>query len=168
MRPTLVYNCAMIPSICKNAAQWLGYLPTNVGQVVMHFDPDSGRRAARNSAACPTGWASGQRADGTPQCPENDQPKWSGYDSAGIKYGPFVAKIHPQGASSNRLTNRWQVITYNSQEKRFERTAHYDDYGAIMTCDEFPAATYVEVLPVIEARTTLTLCLDGLRFAPWI
>lgn len=144
LRPTLVYNCAYMESICKNVVKYLGYLPTRANPTIMHFDPDSNRKKARRGAACPDkkpGWANILKDDGTPRCPEPDQPKWIAY-VMDAKQGPFDAEIHPvpETQSYNRLSSSWEKIDVDEKGKITETTV-WDDYDTIMSCDEFPAAT---------------------------
>ncbi|KAJ3493595.1 hypothetical protein NLG97_g4636 [Lecanicillium saksenae] len=158
LRPTLVYNCAFMPSICRNVKQFLGSLPTAGSEVTFHADRSGSRKQARRMQACPKGWAN-TRIAGVPRCPHADQPDWTGYftDNA-TKNGPFRAKIHPTISdkgieSANRLARSWQRIRFN-QDGSYEKSIEWFDYGAIMSCDEFPAATWIEAHRFVPARVT--------------
>ncbi|KAK4033978.1 hypothetical protein C8A01DRAFT_19143, partial [Parachaetomium inaequale] len=78
LMPTMVYNCAYMPSICKNVEKYLGPFPVSGQEKVFHTDrdPNTGirsRPAARRHAVCPSSWNNNGR------CPEQDQPAWTGY-----------------------------------------------------------------------------------------
>lgn len=140
LRPTLVYNCAFMPSVCNNVKDWLGYLPTTARPVKMHLDANKPRATLRRREVCPGGWVHVPKADGSLRCPQLGQPKWTGYNTDGVRFGPFEPRIHVNGVSRNRLAKRWQRVRFNA-DGTYTTTVHWQDLGAIMSCDEFPAAT---------------------------
>lgn len=91
LRPKLVYNCAYVPSLCKNVQQYLG---VGVTTTTLHYDRlrpadsrDDSRDQARRDTVCDGGWIDRRRTDGlagpgSGRCPEADQPYWI-YNKAG-------------------------------------------------------------------------------------
>ncbi|KAL2020526.1 hypothetical protein VTK56DRAFT_8326 [Thermocarpiscus australiensis] len=75
--PTIVYNCAYMPAICKNVKNYLGSLPVVGQERVFHFNRDMEakpkRKDTRRHGVCPGDWVHNGR------CPEQDQPAWTGY-----------------------------------------------------------------------------------------
>lgn len=143
LRPTIVYNCAYMPSICNNVRKFIGHLPVRGTPYILHYDPDPFRNSARRNGACGSDWVN-TKVNGQPRCPERDQPKWTGY-KGNEKHGPYDAEIHPSddGKFLNRLSSSWVKI--NVDEKgAIEETIVWDDYGAVMSCDEFPLASTIE------------------------
>ncbi len=94
--PTMVYNCAYMPAICKNIKKYLGSMPVAGQEHTFHYDRESGtannkkRSKARRDAVCPDDWI---KESG--KCPESDQPDWTGYltTAPGTKYGPYAPLI---------------------------------------------------------------------------
>lgn len=146
LRPTMVYNCAFMPTICKNIKQFAGSLPIAGSEWTFHFDPVKARANTRRGHACPKGWVHKLKPDNTPRCPEPDQPDWVGYEHGNTaKHGPYRPKIHPGRDKQlkdtfNRLAKSWQRIRFN-KDGTYEKSIEWHDYGAVMSCDEFPAAT---------------------------
>ncbi len=96
LMPTMVYNCAFMPSICNNIENWLGYLPVSGKESVFHMDyqkdgtPASKKRLnVRRNTVCRSTWIQNGR------CPEDDQPEWSGYESQSPyrRIGPIPAVL---------------------------------------------------------------------------
>jgi len=136
--PTLVYNCAKLPAICRNVNRrnplantvttngrlGLGNL-RGTNYIELNYDTDSQRHAERRNDVCPKNWKQ------THTCPETDQPR-------------TVRKGSSLGDGS------FAVARYNSNppvtlgQAGFNKIA--DDQGAfsgmIWTCDEWPPAMY--------------------------
>ncbi|KAK3896685.1 hypothetical protein C8A05DRAFT_20393 [Staphylotrichum tortipilum] len=110
LMPTMVYNCAYMPSICKNIKKYLGSLPVAGQEHTFHYDraPQHAnsrkkRKDTRRDAVCPDNWIKGR-------CPELYQPDWTGYINDGTKFGPYKALLlrkevwhliqhHPSGSA---------------------------------------------------------------------
>ena len=110
LMPTMVYNCAYMPSICKNIKNYLGSLPVAGQEHTFHYDRDpqhansrKKRKDTRRDAVCPDNWI-------RDRCPESDQPDWTGYINDGTKFGPYKALLlrkevshliqhHPSGSA---------------------------------------------------------------------
>ena len=161
MRPTLVYNCHFMPSICKNVQNHIGYLPNAGSEVTYHLDTWSQRGRQRGNAVCPSGWTAQSRANGNWRCPEDDQPSWQGYSPQGQKIGPTKAvlsrKVGENGQPSNSH-NRLAQLTKRLDTQTGAVTEVWREYGALMTCDEFPAKRYVSrhlSVPIVAILLTV-------------
>ncbi|EEY19830.1 hypothetical protein VDBG_05939 [Verticillium alfalfae VaMs.102] len=149
LRPKLVYNCNLVPALCKNARNYLGGGTTSQ----FHFDAfrvqkkrDAGRNAkksrvdARRDESCPTSWINNGR------CPEGDQPDWTW--KSGGQINPFVkAQMHVEDGVQhrNRLAKVEEVRVADTNEPLGYRVeTQSTPYGAILSCDEFPAASWIE------------------------
>ncbi|KAJ3499828.1 hypothetical protein NLG97_g9 [Lecanicillium saksenae] len=146
LAPTLVWNCAYMPSICKNIMQASGgRLPTLASPWTYHFDPDNKRSGARRHSVCDD-YINLNKPDGTPNCPERDQPLWTGYKKdTGESTGPVVMEIIPggTGVDKNRLGLSYQELTFNL-DGTFTESTKWKEYGAKTSCDEFPMASTIE------------------------
>ncbi|OAA54852.1 hypothetical protein LEL_11001 [Akanthomyces lecanii RCEF 1005] len=115
--PTVVYNCAYMPSICNNLVRFSGTLP-RLGLGL-------------------TG----------PQCPETNQPVWTGYNAkTGLASGPHVVEIHVvqrNGKTERRLGMSYQELTFD-HDGSFTEATKWKYYGATISCDEFPLASTIE------------------------
>lgn len=139
--PTLVYNCAQMPLICENVAAWAikkgntqGHIPQNQ---VFYFDPDAGNKDKRRDKFC--------------GCFSHDDCVGSGI-SSGKRKGDKVTDIaastvnvNPIGAAETGIMKAGpnpkqgqQRVPSNSIPGRFF------GQGVALTCDEFPAATFIE------------------------
>ncbi|PGH10678.1 hypothetical protein AJ80_07434 [Polytolypa hystricis UAMH7299] len=129
LRPTLVYNCAQAPSLCKTVRN---YLPAGASTATLHYDSIADRKNARRDQSCPTDWAE------THGCPESDQPQWKG---RGRNYFSDVVMWHDKDgvADPKRLADKSTKRDAQGKEKTVYRFA-----GVILTCDEWPAATWIE------------------------
>lgn len=150
--PTLVYNCAYMPSICLNMKHRWGSVPDAGTAMFFHRDLDPKRTKARRDGVCPDNWLRTRTAEGRP-CPETDQPQWSGYlqgptrDDTRSKVGPVDAmlsrKLDKNGNPSttlNRLATYEDVHSVDADNvPTVERV--WTEYGAVMSCEEFPAAS---------------------------
>lgn len=133
--PTLVYNCAKLPAICKNvnnrnpingggdSSPGTLILPAGVDHIELNSDPDESRHSTRNGQACPSRWKISHA------CPEPGQPR-TVPKGASVGFGSFIGQKFnnvPQGGDgSNMIADR------------------FGNYrGMIWTCDEWPPAMYV-------------------------
>ena len=128
--PTLIYNCAKMPAICKNVARRNGLdlnangNPTGVtgGNIVLNFDTDYGRHKQRNAEMCPNSWKNSH------PCPEvgqpNTVPQGSSYGNSypAVRFNPNN-NVKPGSTGYNRIANL--AGSYS---------------GMIWTCDEWPPA----------------------------
>ncbi|RKU44300.1 hypothetical protein DL546_004410 [Coniochaeta pulveracea] len=113
LSPTIVYNCAYMPSICKTVNRYLGSLPGAGNERLFHMDINKPRKDARRAVSCPDSWIKDADADGrVPRCPETDQPQWTGYVSGDTSpHGPYPALLSgnppnpkkPEEPNFNRL-----------------------------------------------------------------
>ncbi|KAL4937115.1 hypothetical protein ASPVEDRAFT_77909 [Aspergillus versicolor CBS 583.65] len=137
MRPTLVYNCAKAPSLCKTVAKHFG---GSVGTGTYHYDADyrirqgdSGqRKSVRRNDNCPSSWIDGR-------CPEADQPRFyagaRGFADA-LMYRGRNADREPD---DNRLAEEYTKRLADGSVKTMHR-----EIGAVLSCDEWPAASWIE------------------------
>lgn len=150
LRPKLVYNCALVPALCKNARNYLG---GTTGQ--FHYDAfrtpakrdGAGKKKpsrvdARRGQACPSSWIEFHK------CPEDDQPDWT-WQSASGQMQPFVkAELYryKDGTThKNRLAKVEEVQVMDDSTPTGLRTEYKSTpYGAVLSCDEFPAASWIE------------------------
>ncbi len=124
----------------------------------LHYDANGIRVAMRRNTVCPDGWIKQIRADGTNQCPEPDQPKWrwkkciqTGKDGKCNKWqnddGPqdpvMFQKLDANGVvievDNNRLAKKVDQVDINGVQ-----TTKYSKLGAVLSCDEWPAARYAQ------------------------
>ncbi|KAI9798404.1 MAG: hypothetical protein M1833_004798 [Piccolia ochrophora] len=131
--PTLIYNCAKMPSICKNVgkrypmAGGLLSLPNGKRYLELNWDTDKARTKARGAAACGNNWKARH------PCPEPGQPEvvpkgsWVGQGSfIGKRLYPFV----PVGEAGSYTIESTTVPGASS--------------GMAWTCDEFPPKIALE------------------------
>ena len=128
--PTLVYNCAIVPSLCQTAehAGRLGAATGNYphGQEAFGWDPNSNRKSSRRKNACPDNWKKKSKLDPDGHaCPEDNQPP-----------------VHPIGYTNvvPPLVDQpsYAILRLNPQTQVPEKT------GLMYTCDEFPPAMSVQ------------------------
>jgi hypothetical protein len=145
--PTLVYNCAKLPAICKNvnnrnpiagggdSSPGTLTLQGGVDHIELNADTDKTRHDARNGAACPERWKNSHA------CPERGQPV-TVPRGASVGSGSFVGQKYnnvPQGdAGSNMIADA--AGTYR---------------GLLWSCDEWPPAMYEA--NVLTAKIMLTV-----------
>ena len=154
LRPKLVYNCALVPALCKNARNYIGGATAQ-----FHYDAfrtankrsqaggtqKPSRVDARRDKACPLNWL-----DFHP-CPEGDQPGWTWQSEKGaaLVLRPLVTaelyKYKDGTTHKNRLAKVKEVQVMDDKEPTGLRT-EFDStpYGAVFSCDEFPAASWIE------------------------
>ncbi|KAI1097106.1 hypothetical protein F4804DRAFT_328644 [Jackrogersella minutella] len=139
--PLLVYNCAKMPSICRNINQVsplqdvkgttaignLGLLDPGknggLDYITLTYDTSASNKKRRRNAACPSRW---KRKHG---CPETDQPpivaagaSWSFGSYTGLRWNPNNLKMGKAG---------YNVIA---------DPTNTGPSGMIWTCDEWPPA----------------------------
>jgi hypothetical protein len=128
-RPTLIYNCALMPSICRNVANWVGTNPARQLPRNFHLHASTGTHTAdRRDNSCPDDWKE------THVCPEPNQPQSRGWwrKPAGVRntYSfPSTAKLIPS-IHGNPFINEIAMNLIND-----------DSAGLAYTCDEFPPAS---------------------------
>ncbi|KAF6232734.1 hypothetical protein HO173_008948 [Letharia columbiana] len=143
--PTLVYNCAQMPLICENVAAWAktnnnagGDIPAN--NLFLYFDPDATNKNARRQLACGCFDHDGCDGSGTSGTSKGKRTGDKVTDIA-TSAGPFAnipptaAAIIMAGPNPPSGGNRQPL---NSIPGRFFA------FGIGMTCDEFPAAPFIE------------------------
>jgi len=118
-QPTLIYNCAKLPAICKNVEQ-RNPLGTTFD---LHFDKNANRKRTRRGIACPTKWKS------THSCPERNQPDTVGQGDV-LGQGSFPARPYGRAGLAQGAPG-WNRIA--------DATGAFS--GMIWTCDEWPAAS---------------------------
>jgi hypothetical protein len=132
LRPTLVYNCAHAPSLCKTVNK---YWASAGITTTLHYDANQERKAARRRQSCPDDWVE------TNGCPESDQPQWK---AEGRPTLTDVVMWHDKDGvpDVNRIADKSTKRDRNGNEIPVYRFA-----GAVMSCDEWPAARYVTIAP---------------------
>lgn len=141
-QPLLIYNCAKMPSICRNVNQVNPLQPVpgvplagNIGQldpgrnggldyITLTYDTSAGNKRNRRKAACPSNWKK------NPQnaCPRNDQP-------------PTVMSL--QSFSTGYQGRRWNpnnLVQGQAGYNVIANEAFTGPSGMIWTCDEWPPA----------------------------
>ncbi|KAK3675425.1 hypothetical protein LTR78_004508 [Recurvomyces mirabilis] len=135
--PTLVYNCAKVPALCKNVngnggAYSLSTLPgglngglANGNYLTLHVDPDADRGDDRRTESCPGNWKKNH------VCPEPDQPLVvpAPFNKGGrtVSTGGFVGYAMDGSVSNYRILDPSGAQT-----------------GMAWTCDEFPPAFSIQ------------------------
>jgi hypothetical protein len=144
--PTLVYNCAWMLSICKNARRYMGVSTTTTFVYDRLKGPGNknSRSDTRRNTACPGGWMTQRRADGTPRCPEDLQPGF--YSENPLRNnvnGPAQSLLwinSTTGLPDPQLRQMGLVTTVGPTVQGGLTTQTWRKVGAMFTCDEFPAA----------------------------
>ncbi|KAI9375794.1 hypothetical protein BJX61DRAFT_539524 [Aspergillus egyptiacus] len=136
-RPKIVYNCALVPALCKNARKYLN----GKSKATMHYDYDElkKRKKGRRDNSCPGNWIKNGR------CPESDQP--SDYWFTREEESPLEKKeIHmwrgKDGNSEPDPSHFAEVRVKRAQDGTEIR--RWSKFGAQFTCDEWPAASWIE------------------------
>ncbi|KAJ6787084.1 hypothetical protein PWT90_10737 [Aphanocladium album] len=143
---TLIYNCAYMPSICKNVKAYLGSLPVAGSERTFHVDADTSRRTIRGNAVCPRSWTSTSRAGvrNTRRCPESDQPQWTAYRAdQSAATGPFDAELvtlpdNDRNPNFNRIGVSYIEISIDDKGQQIQEQK-WTQHDVVMSCDEFPA-----------------------------
>ncbi len=145
LRPTLVYNCKNVPALCNNVGQ---YLPAGVNTRTLHYDSSPQRVGKRRDTICPTGWTDNQ-INGQDRCPAANQPQWryAKLESSGRTFaGPLDIEMY-RGSdniiSPNRLAKKEENRKLQDDGQWITETKYYK-YGAVLSCDEWPAASTIE------------------------
>ncbi|PKY05941.1 hypothetical protein P168DRAFT_326241 [Aspergillus campestris IBT 28561] len=138
-RPKLVYNCHKVPALCANARTRLN----GETKTTRHYDADisNGRHDARRDQACPNRWIESH------QCPEPNQPEDFWYYITKLKkFGQRKIEMmqdkQPDGTETQDPVQFGQAkITYDP-DGTIKKT--WSMIGARFTCDEWPAASWIE------------------------
>ena len=143
--PILVYNCYYMPLICENVASYAkGINPGGNGdlaaQVLFHFDPSTSSLESRRAKACGC-----FQHDGCDQAKSNGKSDGTSVTII-AKRAPFDTLNTPMSQAdkntilqgANPPTNE-QRVGLTSVPGRF-----FGVNGVAFSCDEFPAATFVE------------------------
>lgn len=149
MRPTLVYNCRNVAGLCNNVKEYLG---SGVSTKTLHYDANDDRVNLRRGSVCPTSWIDQVRLDGTNRCPEPSQPLWKfqkcirrvggeckAWEDHRSGQDPVMWEDKSGVQSNNRLAKREVLINAKG-----EVTEKYTKMGAVLSCDEWPAASWIE------------------------
>lgn len=140
--PTLIYNCFTMPLICENVAAWAKqFFPSGNGDLngnqLFYFDPEPSSKDARRQKAC--------------GCFSHDDCSGSGV-SKGKRAGDKVTDIAASaGPFATISPSDEQIIKAGSNpNSNGQRTplpsvpGRFFADGVGLTCDEFPAATFIE------------------------
>lgn len=140
--PTLVYNCAKMPSICNNVhANGGQYQLSNLGSglkgrlatvpfVTLHVDPNSARGNTRRGQSCPGNWKQNHA------CPE---PGGNGRDAQ-----PLVVP-EPFNAGGRTVSSGFVGEALDAANLDYHiLDPSGDTTGMAWTCDEFPPAFSIE------------------------
>lgn len=156
---TLVYNCANVPALCANVAQ---YTASGGTITTFHYDTyteksnkiydGKDRRQARRDLVCPSKtWKytvrvtdQGPRSASSLRCPEKNQPNFKISSDRGIiSYPPLLAAQgdvwrSPMGRD-NRLYLKSVPDSYRDGQNVQHLLKNYP-FDLKLTCDEFPPA----------------------------
>ncbi|KAL2060471.1 hypothetical protein VTL71DRAFT_9502 [Oculimacula yallundae] len=147
-RPMLVYNCHNVPALCQTVKSYLGSRTSGT----FHYDrwslpkerKSKTRTAARRKSSCGgddgVQWIDSKRADGSNRCPEPDKPGTWKYETDQSEHTVMWRKSDGTNISKNRLAKK--VITPKEDGTGYDTT--YVTMGAKLTCDEWPAASWIE------------------------
>ncbi|KAH7369928.1 hypothetical protein BKA65DRAFT_531693 [Rhexocercosporidium sp. MPI-PUGE-AT-0058] len=150
-RPTLVYNCYNVLVLCKTVKRHLGAATS----ATFHYDRWAGntakgepnRKDTRRSANCPSVWISTPRADGSNRCPEPDQPRtWKSKNTEAAVTRDTIMMRRGSGELGDPVVID-QAQLAKIKKVQNDQGAWVDKYiglGAAFTCDEFPAASWIE------------------------
>lgn len=110
--------------------QKLGQLPS--APVTLHYDTQGQRGDARRKHACPDNWIRNDRY------PESDQPEWKSE-----KHPISQPVIMWHNKAGERDENRLAKMNNKRDRDGNIMEPKYLKLGAILSCDEWPAAQYV-------------------------
>ncbi|KAK3296410.1 uncharacterized protein B0H64DRAFT_475218 [Chaetomium fimeti] len=127
MTPTVFYNCKWMPTLCQNAAAYLG--AGNNGPVELHYDRNAGRRKERRRHACPDRWANVHCLNLV------GLPNWYTTNDNGARDYPVMQKC-------DKEPKRYHYEKVNDFDK--DGNPKVAATGVIASCDEFPAASWVQ------------------------
>ncbi len=138
LRPTLVYNCAHVPALCNNVRNYLGSQTT----ARLHFDryrPQAptgqllrSRKDERRGQSCPTNWID------THGCPELNQPQWKSTENPFLQ-DAILWRNKADVPDKSRLARKNDKRDSDGNIKE----PKYIKLGAVLSCDEWPAARCV-------------------------
>ncbi|KAI9798517.1 MAG: hypothetical protein M1833_004784 [Piccolia ochrophora] len=140
--PTLVYNCKQMPLICENAKEYLNTNGKNFeknsdGAYKLHYDPDGGHLRTRRDEACHDGKF----------CPDSCKDA----TTAGKKVSDIAKDwmppkdLDPKADYYKSINDWWkkQVVKLNLKNAG-DVPGRIWAPGYLFTCDEFPAASWIE------------------------
>ncbi|KAH0421493.1 hypothetical protein CcaCcLH18_13391 [Colletotrichum camelliae] len=142
-RPALVYNCHIVPALCKNVRQYLGQ---DVSTATLHYDGLAARKIRRRKESCPGSWietpltgrlagpVAGQR------CPERDQPDWR-YQNNGVSHAAVPAVMYVDPKNGETDINRLATMELELDKADGTLKPTYTKLDAVLSCDEWPAAS---------------------------
>lgn len=140
--PTLVYNCAKLPSICKNvntrnpiagggdSAPGTLTNPAGGDHIELNIDTSAVRHRQRNQAACPGSWKLTHNPQQAFACPEPNQPLTVRRGQSIITGGYNGVRFRQNVPGLTRASDGALMIA--------DQTGNYQ--GVIWTCDEWPPA----------------------------
>ncbi|KAI1749014.1 hypothetical protein F4782DRAFT_514853 [Xylaria castorea] len=144
-QPLLIYNCAKMPSVCRNVNQVNPLSPIvgnpaagNIGRlnqgqnggqdyITLTYDTNANRKRTRRNTACPSRWKVSH------PCPQTDQP-------------PTVAS-HTSWGFGSYIGLRWNPNNLMMGQAGYNviaNVANTGPSGMIWTCDEWPPAITVQ------------------------
>ena len=140
--PTLIYNCFQMPLICENVAAWAkqtnpGGNGDFTGNQLFYFDPDNSNKDSRRGQAC--------------GCFSHDDCVGSG-TSNGKRQGDKVTDIASSAGPFNPISPAPSAIILAGKNPPQNQPrvslpsipGRFFADGVGLTCDEFPAATFIE------------------------
>lgn len=140
--PTLIYNCFQMPLICENVAAWAKQInPAGNGDFqgnqLFYFDPDNTNKDSRRGQAC--------------GCFSHDDCVGSG-TSNGKRSGDKVTDIATSASSFSSISQTASAIILAGKNPPQNQPrvslpsipGRFFADGVGLTCDEFPAATFIE------------------------
>lgn len=146
-RPTLKYNCAQAPGLCQTVkAYW------TKGQTsgIFHYDKDyrlgsnrnkkGVRKSKRRDENCPT--SSSNAWKDTHTCPETNQPEFQGQGVSGWMKAELF-----KGTWGDDPVVKYQLGQKTGATKRMSDGTikeRWEQLGVSLTCDEWPAASWIE------------------------
>ena len=147
--PTLVYNCYWMPLICENVADYAKTInPGGNGDLggvqLFHFDPDTSKSSPRrkntcgcfNHDSCSTAISQGKRSRRLVTDFANDPP----FNNLNQPMSPQNKNLILKGSNpSTKKGVLQQRVPLPNVPGRF-----YGMDGVAFSCDEFPAATWIE------------------------
>ncbi|KAF2272063.1 uncharacterized protein EI97DRAFT_504490 [Westerdykella ornata] len=152
-RPTLTYNCALLPSICQNVQNWINQDPVNRALPrTFHVDPNSQRLDRRRANSCPSDWSDNH------DCPEILQDPIRAWVRT-----PRLLKdtwAFPSTQLLPRPANSGSGSGVPGAGFKYEIAAAnlVDSAGLAYTCDEFPPASWIEGGSDLNGNSATTIC----------
>ena len=147
--PTLVYNCYYMPLICENVANFAKDInPGGGGDLgamqLFYFDPDQSHKESRRKASCgcfqhdncPSAVSNGKQA-GTLVTQIGNQAPMNGLNTPINAASQQILLAGPNPGSLPNTNNAAPRVALQTIPGRFFMQ------GVAFTCDEFPAATFI-------------------------